>query len=496
MAGEKLSFEKIFSDEMVLPQSKNFKIAGNAESGEKVKVEIGGISKKTSADSDGHWFVEFPSMEGTESVVAKTNTDNVSIHNVHFGKVYLMAGQSNVEYKLRDDLEYQAILDKFKSQNAYFINVPQVEFVNEDGSVIPDNLPEEKWQQVSKKTIGEMSAVGFYMLQQLIHEFPQQTIGIVDCYKGGTSASSWISKNALEKDSELKQTFTVPFKQQTVGKSDEDFKKELVDYQKSVGVHNTKLGEYLKKYPDASLSVAKDTVGHTPWPPPMTPKSYLRPNGLYETMVVGIKNYTFNDVVWYQGENDAPNPEVYEKLLKVLLQNWRELFQDQPLPFYIVQLPVYADEPKDAWAKIRQAQLNTVESVPYTHLISITDTGEEHNIHPSSKRKAGTRIGKIISGLQYSSTPYVKRVDVHDQQLILTVSHATDLHIVEPLGLEVLVEGVWRAQRVQKIIGNKIFVEFSNKTTAIRYAYKNFSKLAVFNENNFPVSPFELRLGK
>lgn len=252
----------------------------------------------------------------------------------------------------------------------------------------------------------------------------------------------------------------------------------------------------MKEYPDASLSVAKDTVGHTPWPPPMTPKSYLRPNGLYETMVVGIKNYTFNDVVWYQGENDAPNPEVYEKLLKVLLQNWRELFQDQSLPFYIVQLPVYADEPKDAWAKIRQAQLNTVQSVPYTHLISITDTGEEHNIHPSSKRKAGTRIGKIISGLQYSSTPYVKRVNVHDQQLVLTVSHAMDLHIVEPLRLEVLVEGVWRAQKVQKIIGNKIFVEFSNKTTAIRYAYKNFSKLAVFNENNFPVSPFELRLGK
>lgn len=490
---ENLTFEKIFSNEMVLPQNKEFKIAGHANAGEKVSVIIENTHKESVADENGSWSILFAPMKVKRcTIVANTSTEHIEINNVRFGKVYLLAGQSNIEYKLRDDQEYSKILAHFNPQNAYFYNVPKIEFKNIDGSVIPDDLPEPSWQQISKETIGEMSAIGFFMLEQLLQKDPRQTIGIIDCYKGGTSASSWIAKEALENDSELKKTFITPFKNQIFGKSEADFKGELVDYQKSVNVHNTKLAEYMEKNPNASLSVAKDTVGHTPWPPPMTPKSFLRPSGLYENMVLSVKNYTFNDVVWYQGENDAPNPQVYEKLLKILIQNWRSVFNDQSLPFYIVQLPGYADEPKDAWAMIRQAQLVTVKDVPYTHLISIADTGDEHNIHPASKRKAGTRIGQIVSGLQYGSTPWVNRIEYQNGELILTVSQASSLRQFGNCQFKVLRNNEWQSQEILNIQGNQIVIKDKNRDIeAIQYEYENYPKLTLFNEIDYPVAPFK-----
>lgn len=496
MVKKNLAFEKIFSDSMVLPQNKTFHIAGYANPDDEVSVQIDTVCKKVSTNSKGKWVATFSAMSSANSqtVVAESAEDKVEIHHVRFGKVILLAGQSNIEYKLVDDQEYDEILKQISFQNAYFFNVPKVEFTNSDGTVIPDDLPEPRWQQVDKDTIGEMSAVGFYMLEELLREFPGQTIGVVDCYKGGTSASSWVSKQVLENDSELRKIFIVPFETQTTGKTESDFKNELIQYQKSVEVHNTKLEQYLKQNPNASLSTAKDTVGHTPWPPPLTPKSFLRPSGLYENMVLTIKNYTFDDVVWYQGENDAPNPQVYETLLKDLLQNWRELFRDRSLSFYIIQLPGYADEPKDAWAVIRQAQLNTVKSVPNTHLISISDTGDEHNIHPVSKRKAGTRVGKVISGLQYSSTPYVSRIELANSKINLSISHASQLNISDDCDLEVLVDGKWQKRKPQEIKDNLISILNLDDIKGIRYEYKNYPNLTIFNEVGFPVSPFEFLL--
>ncbi|GEL15146.1 sialate O-acetylesterase [Pediococcus cellicola] len=497
MNNGELGFEDIFSDNMVLPRNKAFHIAGFARSQAQVTVNIGQNCQSAQANSDGKWVVRFPAMhDELVSITAKSAEGQCSVQNVHFGQVHLLAGQSNIEYQLVDDQEYNQLVKQIKKQSAYFYNVPKVEYQNADGSVIPEDLARPQWQQVTPETIGELSAIGFYMLQQLLHDFPDQVIGIVDCYKGGTSASSWLPQSVLKADSELKATFIVPFEQQVTGKTAVDFKKELEAYQKKVEIHNVKLAAYLKKYPEATLSQAKDTVGHTPWPPPMTPKSFLRPGGLYETMVLTIRHYTFNDVVWYQGENDAPNPQVYPKLLEALILNWRDLLADRALPFYIVQLPGYADEPKDAWAMIRQAQLEIAQAVPDVHLISISDTGDEHNIHPASKRKPGTRIGQIISGLQYSDTPFVFKVEIHRERLILFVNHAATVRETGTTTMEVCITGKWYEKRVQLTGRNEITIAKSadENIESVRYAYRNYPKLTLYNEQDLPVAPFKIKL--
>lgn len=46
-------------------------------------------------------------------------------------------------------------------------------------------------------------------------------------------------------------------------------------------------------------------------------------------------------MLWYQGETNAWQPGVYERLLRNLMGRWRSVWKQADLPFLIVQLPAY-----------------------------------------------------------------------------------------------------------------------------------------------------------
>lgn len=151
----------------------------------------------------------------------------------------------------------------------------------------------------TRDNIGGMSAIAFYASKVLARDY-EGPIGIVDCYKGGTSASCWLPLNLLKESKVLNDHFIKPFEDAILNKTNADFDQEDLNYEKKVKNHQNSLLEYQKKYPEKTLNEVKDVVGHTPWPPPMRPESYLRPGGLFETMILQIKYGTFNNVVWYQ----------------------------------------------------------------------------------------------------------------------------------------------------------------------------------------------------
>ena len=93
------------------------------------------------------------------------------------------------------------------------------------------------------------------------------------------------------------------------------------------------------------------------------------PTTLYNAVLHPLAPYALNGVVWYQGESNTGNPAPYADYLKKLMGCWRDRWQDQQMPFVIVQLANYdgrqqtgmprpityqAEPVNSGWAQLRE----------------------------------------------------------------------------------------------------------------------------------------------
>lgn len=493
-----------FKSDMILPLNKDFKLGGTIDPREEVEVDFDGQTYKTVADLKGNWKVNIPAISDEQTVATicvQTKNRKQIIDNIRFGKVYLLSGQSNIEYRLKDEAHFKKIQTELRNneyQDLYYYNVPQVDYINPDTKEVkPKEIHLEDWHKINAENCANMSAVGFYMIKSMRDNGLTGPLAVVDCFKGGTSASVWIKKEDLARDAELNKNFLVKYQEEIKGKTWQDFEKETVEYNQKVDKHNRDLAKYLKMHPDTSLSTAKNIVGHTPWPPPSRPDLFTRPCGLHKTMMNQVKYGVFNGMVWYQGENDTDRAEQYRKLLPLLIQTWRRKLEDPSLPIKLIQLPGYADYPKDSAALVRQVQLYTARKMPEVNLVSFVDGGEEHNIHPTNKKVMGERLGKICTGDNYLGTPYVEKVGYENNNLILIVARSEHLKLKQ----ETIFEYIKNSQKYQievtdnNLIDNRIEIHLEDRPDEILYGYTNFpKKIGLYNELDYPVSPFRMKV--
>ncbi len=105
----------IFGDNMVLQRNKPDKIWGWSEPGDSIRVVIGNNTASAVAGADHRWQVEIqPPPAGGPYTVKITGRQSVELHNVLVGDVWLCAGQSNMEFKLRGALN---ATDEVKAAN-------------------------------------------------------------------------------------------------------------------------------------------------------------------------------------------------------------------------------------------------------------------------------------------------------------------------------------------------------------------------------------------
>jgi sialate O-acetylesterase len=135
-----------------------------------------------------------------------------------------------------------------------------------------------------------------------------------------------------------------------------------------------------------------------PSPPaaPMGPGHPWLPSGLRNGMITPLIPYAIRGVIWYQGESNANRAWQYRTLLPALIRDWRSAWGQGDFPFYIVQLanftPAPAEPGESDWAELRDAQLNTLRTVPATGLASAIDIGDAKDIHPTDKQEVGRRL--------------------------------------------------------------------------------------------------------
>ena len=101
--GEGLCLHNLFQSNMVLQRDKPANLWGWAAPGEQVSVTVAGNSGTATAGEDRLWKVTLPAMMANSepiSVTVKGKDKTLTLGNVLVGDVWVLGGQSNMEFPL------------------------------------------------------------------------------------------------------------------------------------------------------------------------------------------------------------------------------------------------------------------------------------------------------------------------------------------------------------------------------------------------------------
>ena len=246
------------------------------------------------------------------------------------------------------------------------------------------------------------------------------------------------------------------------------------------------------------------------------------PTTLYNAVLYPLAPYAISGVVWYQGESNTGNPAPYADYLKKMIGCWRDRWQDQQMPFVIVQLANYdgrqqtgfprpityqSDPVNSGWAQLREAQRLVAKGDPYAELAVINDLGETVDIHPLRKKEVAGRIAQCFDRLVYKEkvtlSPEVVSAEVKDGNVILTLDQPVQSG--EVYEFEIAGEDGKFVNTAASAEGNKIVLNGKadsslftlHSSLIVRYAWKdNPLKANVRSLTGLPMSSFELNINK
>ena len=187
------AFAAIFGDHAVLQRGEPLTVWGTAAPGRRVTVNLGGKSAEASAGADGRWRVSLPAMTagGPHTLAVSDGSGATTLKDIMIGDVYLCGGQSNMAFPVR--LSTGAWPDFPANPDLRFINIQQ----SSEPAVQDDLKQPAEWKTVTSKSVGEASAVCYYMARTL-----QQTlkvpVGFIGSTWGGTTIQGWIGAASLK----------------------------------------------------------------------------------------------------------------------------------------------------------------------------------------------------------------------------------------------------------------------------------------------------------
>lgn len=226
------------------------------------------------------------------------------------------------------------------------------------------------------------------------------------------------------------------------------------------------------------------------------------PTTLYNAVLYPLAPYALSGVVWYQGESNAGNPAPYGDYLKKLMGCWRDRWNDQQMPFVIVQLANYmapSEQPQNSgWAQLREQQRLTAKNDQRAEMACIIDLGETVDIHPLRKKEVAERIGlcfdRLVFGKTVDLSPEVVSSEIQGTNVVLTFNlplQDGELFEVELAGSDRRFQNATATASGTKVTISSNF----EHPKYVRYAWKdNPLRANARSLTGLPVSPFELEL--
>lgn len=523
-----LKLAKLFATGMVLQREKQVRVWGDAEPDVDVRVTIQGQSAETRADAQGHFMLELSPLEasGNETLVVQAGKEKLEITDVAVGEVYIAGGQSNMEFPLRYEKYRKEALQTRDTQLRFF-DTPKKYYDAQDTDF--DYGAVGHWRKAdSEENLGYFSAVAFYFAKELREE-PHVPVGIVGCNWGGTRSCAWINGETVEK---VGKPWALEWEKAAAGRDMDAFwASRKDDPQANAGNPGTSPFDALilpgtpsmEEIGQAMMEMAKATMqeaGHTEAAkdPAFIQKmmeqytnmldARMKPGILYEHMVKEIAPFGARGVLWYQGESDdvAGLQPLYANMMKGLISDWRSLWKDETMPFIEVQLPGWYDwmgQVNMDYASIRRCQEQVAEDMEHVYMASISDVGEEHDIHPKDKRTVGHRMALLARHYIYGEellceAPRPAGISRQGAEIRIEMAYAQDgLRIIgDTLEAMELRAGDSTMAYQASVEGNTLVLKLEQPTEEsilIRFAREAWYRVNLVNSAGIPAIPFETR---
>ncbi len=447
-ANATIKLPAIVSSNMVLQRNSEVNVWGWAGANEKITIKTSWFKNaiKITANDKGNWTIKIKTTNSKkpQTITLTSKDSKINLKNILFGEVWLCSGQSNMYHPMKGYPGQPTYHAPLAIAKANNFNL-RLFSVHKIGSKKPlkDLKKHNPWQQATPSNVADFSAIGYFYGQQL-QQILDCPVGIIHTSWGGSTIQSWMSK-------------------ETVSNYENIHRKET----------------------------------HT----------QRTPTALFNAMIHPLIPYTIKGMLWYQGESNRNNPELYKKLFPAMVKDWRARWGIGDFFFNYVQIAPFNyknlkafNNPKNT-AFLREAQLHCLKLIPNSAMAVTLDIGHKDYIHPPEKKKVADRLLFNALNQTYgfsavnSKSPSYKSLEIKDKGILLSFNNKEqNLYTYKQLAdFEIAGDDKVFYPATAKIINRKkVFVSSSKvpKPVAVRYAWSNWVSGSLFGGNLLPVSSF------
>jgi len=462
-ASNTLILPNVFSDDMVLQRQAQIPVFGTSGHDSIVTVSLVNVSSGTTIAStngpvsSGKWKVLIPAMEAGgpyKLVVAGDAGGTIEFSNVMIGEVYILAGQSNMDWLIAQMNNSSEILADVTNFNMRIITPTQTSSATPlENYSSPDRQGVGKtWKELDAASGYWLSALGYFFGTNICTEL-NVTVGLVNTSRGGTYIHEWLPIEVIQSNSNLNYYLT-------------------------------------------------DTNS-----PPCSE--------WYNGLVVPSIGYGVRGILWYQGEGNVWKVEEYKEALTLLMQSWRDKWDIRSIPFLVFQLPGFgalAPTPAvEQWGKFRETQEWVADNNDDAYLVVNVPGGERNEIHPQDKGDIGWRASRValknLHGQSIVGTgPSLLSAESSGSSIVCTFDNGGAPLTPKEVTVDGLVlsgaslsgfavagsDGVW-TNATAVISGSSNAVVSSPSVpnpVHVMYGLENFPLCNLFNTADLPCAPF------
>jgi sialate O-acetylesterase len=337
-----------------------------------------------------------------------------------------------------------------------------------------------EWREFSPETLsGGFSALAVYYALELYAAL-DIPIGMIGVYRAGSRLEPWVPNEGFRAVPELKA---------------------FADYVPVEGKAFSK---------DALLALCPNIIRRH-----LT--VIFQPSVHWNAMVEPWVPYAGRGMIWYQGEANTADGEIYAKKMEALRLGWAERFGNPSFRLYFAQLAPHGNGP----VALQEIQQKYADSDPNAAMAVITDLGNTKDIHPNEKEFVAKRLAVHalrkdygFSGIK-SDSPAFKSLSVDGARMTVRFRNAEKLYIYNKeftmaTGFELAgTNGVWKPAKVVNLktrkwsngkefksgeieAGDSIVLEAEgvDSPSSVRYLHSSPWFGSVYNEVDLPLGPF------
>ena len=441
-----LKLPAIIESHMVLQQQSEFSFWGWAKAGAAVRVKVGWLqeAKSCTVNADGKWKlkVSTPGAGGPYKISIAADT-TIVLEDVMIGEVWFCSGQSNMQMPFNGYVSMPVAGSNDYIAHGANSNIRLFSLTRKLSANQLDDCT-GNWVVSNPADVAKFSAVA-YVFGKYVQEILGVPIGLIHSSWGGTPIEAWMDEPTLKS-----------------GFNEVDLS----------GLVTGKINSQ-------------------------------SPSVLYNAMIHPVLNYTIRGVIWYQGETNREQPELYRRLFPAMIKSWRDNWNLGNFPFYFVQIAPYSyrfDKNTHA-ALLREAQLKTMIETPNSGMAVTLDIGDSLSNHPADKTSVGKRLAYWalaktygIDGLAFSG-PVFKSMIIEENKAILTFKHAEfGLTSFDKELRNFVIAGDDKIfQAAKAIIKDSTITVWSDRVVhpvSVRYCWENYTVGTLYNNAGLPASSF------